>query len=123
MSFVDTLKYDGKGLIPAIIQDAGSGEVLMFAFTNSTALKKTLKTGFMHFYSRSRNKLWMKGEESGNVQKVKKIYVDCDADTILVLVEPKGAACHNGYNSCFYRTEKGKIILKKVFDPKKVYRK
>jgi len=130
MSFVDTLKYDDKGLIPAIIQDAGSGEVLMFAFTNSTALKKTLETGFMHFYSRSRNKLWMKGEESGHTQKVVEIRVDCDTDALLIKVKQKGGACHAGYRSCFYRkieplavdtdayTEDGK----KLFNPDDVYK-
>jgi len=117
------LKFDKNGLIPAIIQDAKTKEVLMLAYMNAESVRRTLKTGKTWFYSRSRNKFWMKGEESGNVQKIKNIYVDCDADTLLVLVEPKGAACHNGYNSCFYRTDKGKIILKRVFDPKKVYKK
>ncbi|MDO8734504.1 MAG: phosphoribosyl-AMP cyclohydrolase [Elusimicrobiota bacterium] len=115
------LKFDKNGLIPAIIQDAKTKEVLMLAYMNAESVRRTLKTGKTWFYSRSRKKFWMKGEESGNVQKVKNIYVDCDADTLLVLVEPKGAACHTGYNSCFYRTEKGKITIKKVFDPKKVY--
>ncbi|HAX61626.1 MAG TPA: phosphoribosyl-AMP cyclohydrolase [Elusimicrobia bacterium] len=117
------LKFDEKGLIPAIIQDAKTKEVLMLAYMNAESIRRTLKTGKTWFYSRSRKKFWMKGEESGNVQKVKKILIDCDADTILILVEPKGPACHEGYNSCFFRKINGKIILKRIFDPKKVYKK
>ncbi|MFH1540728.1 MAG: phosphoribosyl-AMP cyclohydrolase [Elusimicrobiota bacterium] len=117
------LKFDENGLIPAVIQDIKTKDILMLAYMNAESLRRTIKTKKTWFYSRSRKKFWMKGEESGNIQNVKKIFVDCDADTLLILVEPKGAACHNGYNSCFYRTEKGKIVLKRVFDPKKVYKK
>jgi len=130
MSFIDTLKYDERGLIPAIIQDAENGEVLMFAFTNSTALKKTLETGLMHFYSRSRNKLWMKGEESGHTQKVVEMRVDCDTDALLIKVKQKGGACHTGFRSCFYRkveplavdTDKYTEDGKKLFNPEDVYK-
>ncbi|MEW6558296.1 MAG: phosphoribosyl-AMP cyclohydrolase [Elusimicrobiota bacterium] len=117
------LKFDKNGLIPAIIQDEKTKQVLMLAYMNKEAFQKTLKTNRTWFYSRSRKKLWLKGEVSGNIQIVKKILVDCDTDTILILVKPKGPACHNGYNSCFYRTVKGKIISKKMFDPNKVYQK
>lgn len=117
------LKFDKNGLIPAIIQDAKTKNVLMLAYMNKKTVAKTIKTKKTWFYSRSRKKLWMKGEESGNVQIVKKIFVDCDKDTILILVKPKGPACHNGYGSCFYRTANGKIISRKLFDPKTVYKK
>lgn len=92
----------GKGLIPVVTQDFRSKKVLMVAYTNEEALKKTLQTGYAHYWSRSRNKLWKKGETSGNVQKVKKILVDCDYDTLLFLVEQKGNACHTGEKTCFH---------------------
>ncbi|MDD5686952.1 MAG: phosphoribosyl-AMP cyclohydrolase [Elusimicrobia bacterium] len=116
-------KFDDNGLIPVVIQDEKTKNVLMVAYMNKVSLEKTIKTKRTWFYSRSRKKLWMKGEQSGNVQIVKKIFIDCDNDTILLLVKPKGPACHNGYNSCFYRTGEGKIISKKMFDPEKVYKK
>jgi len=102
---IDDIKYDEKGLAPAIIQDAVTGEILMFAWMNSESLKKTLETGVMTYWSRSRQKLWVKGETSGNLQVVNEVYVDCDADCLLFKVTPKGdgAACHDGYRSCFYR--------------------
>lgn len=100
------LKYDTNGLIPAIIQDYKNGQVLMMAYMNKVSLRKTLKTGITHFYSRSRKKLWMKGETSGNIQKVKSISYDCDKDTLLVKVHQKGVACHTGNRSCFYRKMK-----------------
>ncbi len=100
------LKYDSNGLIPAIIQDYKNGQVLMMAYMNKVSLRKTLKTGITHFYSRSRKKLWMKGETSGNIQKVKSISYDCDKDTLLVKVHQKGVACHTGNRSCFYRKMK-----------------
>ena len=115
------LKFAENGLIPAVIQDEKTKCVLMLAYMNKKSFKKTRKTKRTWFYSRSRKKLWMKGEESGNVQVVKKILVDCDSDALLILVEPKGAACHTGYNSCFFTTDKGKVTGKKMFDPKKVY--
>ena len=114
------------GLVPAIIQDAKTGKVLMLAYMNSIAWEKTLETGKVWFYSRSRDKQWMKGEESGNVQIVKEVFVDCDDDTVLLKVEQVGnAACHKGYSSCFFRKVNGdvKIIEEKVFDPEKVYKK
>lgn len=91
------------GLVPVVAQDAKSGEILMLAYANKEALEKTMQTGYAHYYSRSRQKLWMKGEESGNVQKVIKILVDCDADALIYLVEQTGVACHTGNRSCFYR--------------------
>jgi phosphoribosyl-ATP pyrophosphohydrolase/phosphoribosyl-AMP cyclohydrolase len=103
MSRFDDLKWDGQGLIPAIVQDAATGEVLMLAYMNREAIEKSISTGEAHFWSRSRRKLWRKGETSGNFQLVKEIRYDCDGDALLVLVEPKGPACHTGHNSCFYR--------------------
>jgi len=122
---LEGLKFDSNGLIPAIVQDAKSHEVLMMAWMNKDSLEKTVSTGKTHFYSRSRGKLWLKGESSGHVQNVKSIRTDCDKDTLLILVEQIGAACHDGYYSCFYREhqmdEHWKIVGKKVFDPEKVY--
>jgi len=99
---IKNLKYDNNGLIPVIVQDWKNGEVLMLAYMNENALKKTIETGFTHFWSRSRGKLWKKGETSGNEQIVKEISYDCDNDTLLVKVEQKGVACHTGNRSCFY---------------------
>lgn len=104
---IPKLKYDKKGLIPAIIQDVKTNEVLMLAYMDKTALKKTIETGRTHFWSRSRQKYWMKGETSGNVQIVKKIFYDCDEDTLLIKVEQVGSgACHTGNRTCFYRNIK-----------------
>ena len=115
----------GDGLLPAIAQDAQSGEVLMMAYMSAESYAETLATGRAVYYSRSRKKLWRKGEESGNVQIVQEIFVDCDRDTILLRVEQVGgAACHKGYKSCFYRqvTPEGlKIVGQRVFDPAEVY--
>lgn len=121
---LEKLKFDANGLIPAIVQDHASGQVLMMAWMNREALEKTVATGKTHFFSRSRNKLWLKGESSGHVQAVKTIRVDCDADVLLIGVEQTGAACHDGYYSCFYREYESagwKVIGRKVFDPEKVY--
>jgi len=122
---LEGLKFDANGLIPAIVQDANTNEVLMMAWMNKEALEKTVATGKTHFYSRSRDKLWLKGESSGHVQHVKSLRTDCDKDTLLVRVEQVGAACHDGYYSCFYREHADgpdwKIVGHKVFDPKKVY--
>ncbi len=118
------VKFDEKGLVPAIIQDAFNGELLMVAYMNGLALEKTLETGYTHFWSRSRNRLWKKGEESGHVQKVKEIRIDCDSDTLLVKVEQRGAACHMGYKSCFFRSlghEGWQVDHEKVFKPEEVY--
>ncbi len=98
------LKYDDKGLIPAIIQDFENGDVLMLAYMNETSLKQTIETGFTHFWSRSRQKYWKKGETSGAVQEVKEVLYDCDADTLLIKVRQHGVgACHTGNRTCFYR--------------------
>jgi phosphoribosyl-AMP cyclohydrolase len=114
------------GLIPAIAQDAETGEVLMMAYMNKEAFEKTLACGNAVYYSRSRNKLWKKGETSGHVQKVKEIRVDCDNDTVLLKVtQVGGAACHKGYKSCFFRVVENnefKIVEQRVFDPEKVYK-
>jgi phosphoribosyl-AMP cyclohydrolase len=117
----------GNGLLPAIAQDADTGEVLMMAYMSVESYTETLATGRAVYYSRSRQKLWRKGEESGNVQHVRGIYIDCDRDTILLRVEQVGgAACHEGYKSCFFRqiTPEGlKVVGQRVFDPAKVYGK
>ena len=115
------------GLLPAIAQDAATGEVLMLAYMNRESYAETLATGRAVYFSRSRGKLWRKGEESGNVQQVEAIYLDCDADTILLKVNQiGGAACHEGYKSCFFRqvTPQGlQVIGTRVFDPQQVYKK
>ena len=116
----------GGGLVPAIAQDATTGEVLMLAYMNEAAWEKTLETGEVHYYSRSRNKLWHKGGTSGHTQKVKAIRLDCDRDAVVVLIEQiGGAACHEGYRSCFFRElgPDGEAVTcsPKVFDPEKVY--
>jgi phosphoribosyl-AMP cyclohydrolase len=113
------------GLLPAIVQDYRTNEVLMLAYINKLAWEKTLETGKAHYWSRSRKALWLKGETSGHVQKIHKILVDCDDDTVVYQVEQLGgAACHTGHRSCFYRQlEDGELVTreKKVFDPKVVY--
>ncbi|NPA49103.1 MAG: phosphoribosyl-AMP cyclohydrolase [Thermodesulfobacteria bacterium] len=116
------------GLVPVIAQDWRSGKVLMLAYMNEEAWEKTLATGKVHYFSRSRQKIWLKGESSGNVQIVKEIYLDCDLDTILVKVEQLGgAACHKGYQSCFFRRLKEdgtlEVAEEKIFDPEVVYGK
>ncbi|PIV12060.1 MAG: phosphoribosyl-AMP cyclohydrolase [Candidatus Omnitrophica bacterium CG12_big_fil_rev_8_21_14_0_65_43_15] len=121
------LKFNEQGLIPAVVQDYKTGEVLMVAYMNKESFEKTLKGKKACFYSRSRKTLWLKGESSGNVQEVKEIYIDCDQDCILVKVKQVGdAACHTGYRSCFYRELKGDtltVVGEKIFDPEKVYKK
>jgi phosphoribosyl-AMP cyclohydrolase len=109
MSVYDNLKFNSDGLIPAIIQDNESGRVLMMAWMNRASLEATVATGRTHFWSRSRKKLWIKGESSGHIQTVKDIAFDCDGDTLLIKVDQVGAACHEGYRSCFFRsiTESG----------------
>ena len=115
------------GLIPAVAQDADTGEVLMLAWMNREAFEETVRTRRAVYFSRSRNKLWRKGEESGHVQEVSGIFVDCDADTVLLKVKQiGGAACHEGYKSCFFRELAGgelTVIAERVFDPKQVYAK
>ena len=113
------------GLVPAIAQDADTGAVLMLAWMNREAFEETVRTGKVCYFSRSRNRLWRKGEESGNVQEVHGIYLDCDADTVLLKVKQiGGAACHEGYPSCFFRKLDGDaltVIAERVFDPAAVY--
>ncbi len=113
------------GLIPVIAQDYSSGTVLMLAYMNRETWELTLKTGIVHYWSRSRNKIWKKGESSGNVQEVKEIRIDCDNDTVLIKVNQIGkAACHDGYESCFYRVVRdGNLVVdgERVFDPEQVY--
>jgi phosphoribosyl-AMP cyclohydrolase len=104
MSFYEKLKFDANGLIPAIIQEQKTGRVLMMAWMNRSSLEMTLSTGKTHFWSRSRQKFWMKGESSGHTQAVKNVAFDCDGDTLLIQVEQIGAACHEGYQSCFFRS-------------------
>ena len=121
------LQFDkGNGLLPAIAQDYKTNEVLMLAYINEEAWKKTLETGKAHYWSRSRNKLWLKGESSGHQQIIKEILVDCDEDTVVYRVEQLGgAACHTGHRSCFYRrvTDKDiEVIDEPVFDPGEVYK-
>lgn len=120
------LKFDEHGLIPAIIQDHTTKQVLMVAWMNADAVQLTASTGKTHFYSRSRKKMWLKGESSGHIQTVHSIRTDCDKDVLLVEVTQEGAACHDGFYSCFYRqyqptAEDWKIDGVKVFDPKSVY--
>ncbi len=117
----------GGGLVPAIAQDADTGEVLMMAWMNAEAFAETVRTNRACYFSRSRNRLWRKGEESGNVQEVRGIYLDCDLDTVLLKVKQiGGAACHEGYASCFFRKlEDGEptVVGERIFDPAKVYKK
>ena len=126
MSQQTTPDFDKMGgLLPAIVQDVDSGDVLMLAFMNREAWERTLATGEAHFYSRTRNRIWHKGATSGNVQRVKEIYLDCDWDTVLLKVEQVGgAACHTGHRSCFYRRRQGddwQVVGSPIFDPKEVY--
>lgn len=115
------------GVVPAIAQDADTGEVLMLAWMNAEAFAETVRTGRVCYYSRSRGRLWRKGEESGHVQEVCGIYIDCDADTLLLKVKQiGGAACHEGYKSCFFRKVEGdelRVIAERVFDPTTIYKK
>jgi phosphoribosyl-AMP cyclohydrolase len=115
------------GLVAAIAQDASTGQVLMIAWMNQEAWQETLRTGRACYFSRSRNKLWRKGEESGHWQEVKEIHVDCDNDAVLLKVHQLGgAACHEGYASCFFRKVEGeelKVVAERIFDPKTVYKK
>ena len=122
-------KFDSDGLIPAIAQDAKTGQILMVAFMNCQALDLTIQTGNAVYYSRSRSKLWRKGEESGHVQKVEQILVDCDQDCLILKVTVDAGQCHTGYQSCFYRALKKDtenqldFVAEKVYDPKQAYKK
>lgn len=114
------LKFE-KGLVPVVVQEARTGKVLMVAYANDEAVRLTRETGFAHYFSRSRKRLWKKGEESGHIQKIREILVDCDEDCLLYLVEQEGAACHTGYLTCFYRTIDGAIVSEQIADPSRVY--
>jgi len=124
-----TPKFDENGLIPAIAQDARTGQVLMAAYMNRRALDLTIQTGCAVYFSRKRQKLWKKGEESGHIQKVEQILIDCDQDCLILKVTVEGGQCHVGYQSCFYRalkkgsTKKLEFIAKKAYKPEKVYKK
>ncbi len=125
---IKALKFDDKGLIPAVVQDWKDNAVLMVAYMNKEAVKRTLKTKKATFWSRSRQSFWVKGESSGNIQKVKEFYYDCDGDCIVLKVRQiGGAACHTGHRSCFFTkvTSSGntRVVGRKVFDPEKVYKK
>lgn len=127
MAYIDAVTFNEQGLVPVIAQDKDDGTVLMMAWADKKAIEETVRTGFATYFSRSRNKLWRKGEESGNVQKVSEIAVDCDGDTVLYKVEQVGgAACHTGHRSCFFKTLKDGLWVENaaaVFDPDKKYGK
>jgi len=124
---VKGLKYDAGGLIPAVVVDVGTRQVLMVAYMNEASLLDTIRTGKTHFWSRSRQEYWMKGETSGHTQEVKAIYADCDKDTLVIEAVQHGAACHEGYLSCFFRklnqAGEWEVVAEKLFDPDKVYKK
>ena len=120
-------KFNSDGLIPAIVQQSGTGRVLMMAWMNADAIGKTMETGFMHYWSRSRKKSWFKGESSGHTQRVVRWFVDCDADTLLFEVEQHGGACHTGYQSCFFQElnrdgSPAPVAESPLFDPGKIYK-
>ena len=126
LNWLDALRFNDDGLIAAIAQDIDSGVVLMQAWMNRESLQLTVETGKAVYWSRSRNRLWRKGEESGHRQKVIEIRIDCDADTILLIVEQHGAACHEGYPSCFFRkkTQTGwEVVQERLVDPTTLYNK
>jgi len=122
---LNDVKFNDAGLVPVIVQDVNNGEVLMLAYMNYASLEKTLVSGETWFWSRSRQEFWHKGETSGNTQKVKEVYYDCDVDTFLVKVEQEGAACHRGYRTCFHNRVNWDgsvtVVGEKLFDPKTVY--
>jgi len=128
MAFLDELRWDAHGLVPVILQDEATHEVLMLGWANREALQKTIETREAHFWSRSRGKLWKKGETSGHVQRVKELRVDCDGDAVLAVIDRGGPACHEGYRSCFFRRLEplaldGKLgaVGPREFDPRQVY--
>lgn len=124
-AFLREIAWNADGLVPAIVQDAGSSEVLMMAWMDESALLKTLETGLAHFYSRSRRRGWLKGETSGHVQHVESISLDCDADVLLIKARQVGGACHEGYRSCFFRRVAAdgrlEVVGEPVFDAAAVY--
>ncbi len=126
MDLLERVSFNKEGLLPVIVQDINRGEVLMMAWMNREAVEKTIASGKAYFWSRSRQKLWLKGESSGHYQLVREMWIDCDEDTLLIKVEQIKAACHKGYRSCFFRkiNKEGKLELigEKVFEPGKVYK-
>ena len=126
LPFLNSLKWTADGLVPAIVQDAGTGEVLMMAWMDESAVRRTFATGQTHFYSRSRKASWHKGETSGHVQHVESIHVDCDADVLLIRARQVGGACHEGYRSCFWRrvdVDGGlEIVGSLAFEPSLIYK-
>jgi len=126
MDLLEKVSFNKEGLLPVIVQDINGGEVLMMAWMDKEALRKTITSGKTYFWSRSRKKLWLKGESSGHYQLVREMWIDCDEDTLLIKVEQIKAACHKGYKSCFFRkiNKEGKLELigEKVFEPGKVYK-
>jgi phosphoribosyl-AMP cyclohydrolase len=120
MSDVD-LAFEDNEYIPAVAQDAESGEVLMLAYVTEEALRRTRETGYAHYYSRSRDELWKKGATSGHTQEIAEVRVDCDGDALLYRIHQSGGACHTGYGSCFHRTVDGETVGEQVFDPDDVY--
>lgn len=116
-----SIEFDAKGLVPVIAQSADDGTVLMLAYANEEAIDRTRDTGEAHYYSRSQDAIWRKGETSGHRQSIEEIRVDCDGDAILYLVSQTAGACHTGYESCFYRQLDGSVVGDKVFDPTDVY--
>lgn len=127
MGIIDNLKFDSNGLIPAIIQDAENGDLLMVGYMNRDAVQRTIDEQKVCFWSRSRQKYWVKGESSGHFQFVKEMFVDCDQDALLIKVEQVGAACHEGYRSCFFRKITPEstldVVSERLFDPAEVYKK
>ena len=128
MSFLEKLKFNADGLIPAIIQEQSTGRVLMMAWMNAESIKRSVELGKTVFWSRSRQKYWIKGESSGHVQTIKDVAFDCDGDTLLIQVEQTGAACHEGYKSCFFRSvrEQGKSVAEtepQLIKPEEIYGK
>ena len=121
LPLLSEIKYDSNGLVTVVVQDAVTKEVLMTAWSDEAAVLETVRTGYAHFYSRSRGRMWKKGEESGHLQKIVRILIDCDCDTLLYQVGQTGGACHTGHMSCFYRTLAGEDVGEIVFDPAKVY--
>ncbi|NLV27151.1 MAG: phosphoribosyl-AMP cyclohydrolase [Methanomicrobiales archaeon] len=117
------INFDDKGLIPVIAQDSETKDILMLAYADQEAVNLTLSTGYAHYYSRSRKKIWKKGEESGHLQKIQDILIDCDEDALVYVVNQIQAACHTGYRSCFYRRLDGEVIGERIFNPDDVYSK
>lgn len=115
------LAFDDRELLPAVAQDAHSGDVLMLAYVTREAVERSHETGYAHYYSRSRDELWKKGGSSGHTQHIQEIRVDCDGDALLYVVDQAGGACHTGYDTCFYRSLDGEVVGERVFDPDDVY--